>query len=142
MTDFEKDEFWKALGRLYDSSIADRDSMRELHASVMEMGKSLVESMVEMRESIREQGGSIGVVRESMKDLRESVEHLRGTVERGAERGAERQQALAETVELLGHDIQELARNGQRDSENIRALARIAEIHERRLTQIEGGETP
>jgi methyl-accepting chemotaxis protein len=135
MTDFDKDEFWKALGRLYDSSIADRDSMRELRASMVEMGKSLVESMVELRESIREQGVSMG-------GLRESVEHLRGTVERGAERGAERQQALAETVELLGHDVQEVARNGQRDSENIRALARIAEIHERRLTQIEGGETP
>jgi len=28
----------------------------------------------------------------------------------------------------------------QQDGENIRALARIAEIHERRLTHIEGGE--
>jgi hypothetical protein len=28
----------------------------------------------------------------------------------------------------------------ERDGENIRALARIAEIHERRLREIEGGE--
>jgi hypothetical protein len=70
MTDFDKDEFWKALSRLYDSTV--------------------------------------------------------------------RMQA---SIELLTHDVEALTRNGERDSENIRALARIAEIHERRLTQIEGGET-
>ena len=55
MTDYEKEEFWKALGRLYDS-------------------------------------------------------------------------------------IVELKTLAVKDGENIRALARIAEIHERRLTELEGGE--
>ena len=84
MTDFDKEEFWKALGRLYDSTVL-------MQASI--------------------------------------------------ERGAERQQALVESIELLTHDVAALARNSERNSETIRALARIAEIHEHRLTQIEGGET-
>jgi hypothetical protein len=84
MTDFDKEEFWKALGRLYDSTV-------RMQASI--------------------------------------------------ERGAERQQALVESIELLTHDVEALTRNAERDSENIRTLARIAEIHERRLTQIEGGGT-
>jgi hypothetical protein len=36
--------------------------------------------------------------------------------------------------------MQDLKATAERDGENIRALARIAEIHERRLTQLEGGE--
>src|SRR6266481_1349947 len=97
MTDFDKEECWKALGRLYDSTV-------RMQASI--------------------------------------------------ERGAERHQALVESIELLTHDVEalvrngerdaenirSLTRNGERDAENIRALARIAEMHEHRLTQIEGGE--
>jgi hypothetical protein len=60
MNQFEKDEFWKALGRLYDSTLA----------------------------------------------LRETVE--------------------------------ELTRNVQQDGEHIRALVRIAEMHERRISRLEG----
>ena len=65
----------------------------------------------------------------------------------------ERHEALTETVELLTRDIQDLTRSTQdlthdteglkatakQDGENIRALARIAEIHERRISAIEGG---
>ena len=47
------------------------------------------------------------------------------------ERMRERQEALAESVELILRAVQE-------DGENIRALARIAEIHEHRLTRLEG----
>ena len=59
----------------------------------------------------------------------------------------ERIGAIAKSVELLTHDVQSLrasiagqAENSKRDAESIRALARIAEIHERRLTSIEGGQ--
>ncbi len=62
------------------------------------------------------------------------------------DRLADRHEALAQTVELLAMETRELRaaigdlRTAQaQDSENIRALARIAEIHERRLTHLEGG---
>lgn len=48
--------------------------------------------------------------------------------------------ALTTSLELLGRDLQDLKLIAQQDGENIRALARIAEIHERRLTDLEGGE--
>ena len=57
------------------------------------------------------------------------------------ERAAERQQALAESLELLTHDVHELTINVRQDGENIRALARIAEIHDRRISHLEGDET-
>ena len=56
------------------------------------------------------------------------------------EKLAERHEALAQTVEILTRDIQDLKSIAEQDGENIRALARIAEIHERRLTHLEGGE--
>jgi hypothetical protein len=40
-------------------------------------------------------------------------------------------------VELLHVDVVELRKKSEQDAENIRALARIAEIHERRLTHLE-----
>ncbi len=63
------------------------------------------------------------------------------------EKLVERHEALTQTVELLAREITEL-REGvaalhdvvRQDGENIRALARIAEIHERRLTDLEGGQ--
>jgi len=63
------------------------------------------------------------------------------------ERLVERHEALTETVGLLAHETRDLrAAIGDlntavtQDAENIRALARIAEIHERRLSQLEGDE--
>jgi hypothetical protein len=50
----------------------------------------------------------------------------------------ERLQALTMNLELAGHDIVELRKLVEVDAENIRALVRIAEIHERRLTHLEG----
>jgi len=44
----------------------------------------------------------------------------------------ERIEALVMSLEPLTHDLQDLKAAAQQDGENIRGLARIAEIHERR----------
>ena len=62
------------------------------------------------------------------------------TIDERLEELTERHEALTQSVELLHRDVQGLYALVQQDSENIRALARIAEIHEKRLTGIEGGE--
>jgi archaellum component FlaC len=63
----------------------------------------------------------------------------------------ERIEALVMTVELLTHDVRDLTHGvqdlthdvqdlktaAQQDGENIRALARIAELHHERLTRLE-----
>jgi hypothetical protein len=56
----------------------------------------------------------------------------------------ERIEALTMNLELMSHEnealrvsAQALKAIAQQDGENIRALARIAEIHERRLTKLE-----
>ena len=63
----------------------------------------------------------------------------------------ERHEALIQTVELiaamqrdsaarfdfLSRDIQDLKTTAQQDGENIRALARIAELHHERLSRLE-----
>jgi hypothetical protein len=54
----------------------------------------------------------------------------------------ERIEALVMSCELMQGDLERMKQLQERDSENIRALARIAEIHERRLTDIEGGDRP
>lgn len=51
----------------------------------------------------------------------------------------ERLEAITMNLELAARDIQDLHKAVQVDAENIRGLARIAEIHEHRLTQPEGG---
>ena len=50
-----------------------------------------------------------------------------------------RHEALTMNLEFIGHDIESLLKAKVQDGENIRALVRIAEIHERRLTDLEGG---
>jgi hypothetical protein len=74
------------------------------------------------------------------------------TTDERLDRLAERHQALAESLEILTHDvgelratvdvdaqnIRELRATVEIDAENIRALARIAEIHDHRLTDLEG----
>ena len=49
----------------------------------------------------------------------------------------ERIEALTMNLELVSHDIDLLRVTAQQDGDNIRALARIAEIHDRRLTSLE-----
>jgi archaellum component FlaC len=75
------------------------------------------------------------------------------TIDERLEKLAERHEALTQTVELLAVEIRELkdtvgrhdgqletlVRVTQQDAENIRALARIAEIHHQRLERLEGG---
>lgn len=60
------------------------------------------------------------------------------TVDERIEALVGRHEALTMNLELLGRDVQDLKIAAQRDGENIRALARIAEIHHERLTRIEG----
>jgi len=62
------------------------------------------------------------------------------TIDERLEKLTERHEALTMNLELLHRDVQDLKTVVQQDGENIRALARIAEIHEKRLTGIEGGE--
>jgi len=62
------------------------------------------------------------------------------TIDERLEKLTERHEALTMNLELLHRDVQDLRLVTQQDGENIRALARIAEIRERRLTGIEGGE--
>lgn len=64
------------------------------------------------------------------------------TIDERLDRLAERHEALAQSVELMvaeGREqterIRALERLAQQDGENIRALAHIAEIHGRRLTE-------
>lgn len=52
----------------------------------------------------------------------------------------ERIEALTMNLELAFKDISELRATATQDGENIRGLARIAEIHERRITALEGGD--
>jgi hypothetical protein len=76
------------------------------------------------------------------------------TIDERLDRLTERHEALTQSVELLAIESREsresinslkssidsLRAAIAQDSENIRALARIAEMHERRLTHLEGGE--
>lgn len=57
---------------------------------------------------------------------------------KGIESLKERHDALTMNLELTQHEIRDLHTRTERDAENIRALARIAEIHERRLSDLEG----
>jgi hypothetical protein len=50
----------------------------------------------------------------------------------------ERFQHLTEAIEKNTRDIELLKRVSEQDGENIRALARIAEIHEQRLDDLDG----
>jgi len=52
----------------------------------------------------------------------------------------ERLEALTMNLEPAAREILDLNVAAQQDGENIRALAHIAEIHERRITHLEGGE--
>lgn len=62
------------------------------------------------------------------------------TIDERLERLTERHEALTQTVELMNHQIAQMLAAINTNSEHINALVRIAEIHERRLTTLEGGE--
>lgn len=60
--------------------------------------------------------------------------HQGMTTDERLDRLTERHEALTQSVELLAIETRELKGAIAQDAENIRALARIAEIHERRIT--------
>jgi hypothetical protein len=43
-------------------------------------------------------------------------------------------------IDKLGERVEKLLTAVEKDAENVRALARIAEIHEHRLSDLDGGE--
>ncbi len=68
------------------------------------------------------------------------------SIDERLEKLTERHEALTQSVELLAREMEslrvaslQLVASAKEDGRNIRALARIAEIHERRITDIEGG---
>jgi prefoldin subunit 5 len=61
------------------------------------------------------------------------------TVDERIEALTTRHEAMTMNLELMSHEIQDLLKKSRQDGEAIAALARIAEIHERRLTALEGG---
>lgn len=74
---------------------------------------------------------------------------MTASTDRTLERLAERQEALTMNLELAARDIhdrseawevrwRQISAALEQDAENIRALARIAEIHERRPSHLEG----
>ncbi|HEV8147534.1 MAG TPA: hypothetical protein VGP79_14185 [Bryobacteraceae bacterium] len=63
------------------------------------------------------------------------------TVDERIEALTTRHEALTINLELMGHEIQDLLKKSRQDGEAIAALAHIAEIHERRLTALEGGSS-
>jgi hypothetical protein len=67
------------------------------------------------------------------------------TTDERLDRLTERHEALTLSVELLTHEMQKLTelsiaaqKERDQDAENIRALARIAELHHERLSRLEG----
>ena len=73
------------------------------------------------------------------------------SIDERLDRLVERHEALTEGVELMRREEEERNRKWdarwsqiatalEQDGENIRALAHVAEIHERRLTSLEGGQ--
>jgi hypothetical protein len=60
------------------------------------------------------------------------------TVDERIEALTSRHEALTARHEALTMNLELTSRDRERDAENIRALARVAEIHERRLTRLEG----
>lgn len=62
------------------------------------------------------------------------------TIDERIERLTERVEGLVMTAELHQKERDTLGACIRTDAENIRALARIAEAHERRLDAIDGGQ--
>lgn len=62
------------------------------------------------------------------------------TLDQRIERLTERVEGLVMTAELHQKELHSLGAYIQADAENIRALARMAEIHERRLEAMENGQ--
>jgi prefoldin subunit 5 len=59
--------------------------------------------------------------------------------EQRIEKLVERHEALTQTVELLAHDVSEMRVNMGDIQTAISKLVKVAEMHDRRLTNLEGG---
>ena len=78
-----------------------------------------------------------------MKAIRETIRALAHVTEQSANsirEVAARQQYHDEAFERHDAEMKAIREAISVDAENIRALARIAELHHRRLTELEGGE--
>jgi hypothetical protein len=70
----------------------------------------------------------------TLEELKERHEALTQSVELLRDRTTD----IFTAIDRLGEKVDRIADETKRDGEHIRALARIAEIHERRLTDLEG----
>ena len=61
------------------------------------------------------------------------------TIDERLDRLVERHEALAQSVELLTKDVRELGKYVGDIAEGTARLLNIAEIHEKRITRLEGG---
>lgn len=80
----------------------------------------------------------LATARETTETARENTRNAT-IINEGIERLRARHEALAESVEMLLATTREHTRQLEMDGEHIRALVRVAEMHERRITDIEGG---
>ena len=62
------------------------------------------------------------------------------TIDERLDRLTERHEALTQTVELLTRDLQSIRDFSKDISEGTARLLHIAQIHENRITRLEGGE--
>jgi hypothetical protein len=76
---------------------------------------------------------SLEAMKGSLDSMKGSLDSMKG----GLDSMKDRHDALTMNLELLGHETHDLKIASQHDGENIRALARIAEIHNRRITDLE-----
>jgi hypothetical protein len=73
---------------------------------------------------------------QSTHTLKEQEKPL--TIDERIERLTERHEALAQTVESITLDIRDLKDIAAKSLDSVNALLRIAESHERRITNLEG----
>ncbi|HVF39615.1 MAG TPA: hypothetical protein VM939_06910 [Gemmatimonadaceae bacterium] len=74
-------------------------------------------------------------------DRLDRIERILDRVAQSLQEVAARQQYHDEAFERHDAEMKALREAIAIDAENIRALARIAELHHRRLTELEGGES-
>ena len=94
----------------------------------------------------------IGAIAESVELLTHDIEMLRASSAQHSAIAAQQSAIVAQQSAIAAQqstiaaqhsaNIDKLIENSKRDAESLRALARIAEIHERRLTAVEGQQPP
>jgi hypothetical protein len=69
----------------------------------------------------------------------ERLEAIRRTLKLSAAMHVDNDMEFRERFAEIATTLQQVAANQERGGEHIRALVRIAELHDRRLTHLEGG---